>query len=106
MQVATGETRNTVTDAISDQTLFSACVFACQNGTLSNRRMLRECCINLSWLDPESANLDLVVSAPSIFEIAVHGTRQVGCTIKTRARPAAKRIGDKAFCRQIRTIYI
>src|ERR1051326_9500016 len=104
MQVATGRTRKTVADVIGYKSLFSACIFSCQDDALSDGRMPRERRINFSWLNAESTNLHLLVGTTLIFQIAVHTTRQVACAIETCARLAAERIGNEAFCRQIGTV--
>ena len=105
MQVATGRTRKAVADAIRYKSLFSACVFSCQDDALSDGRMPRERRINFSWLNAESTNLHLLVGTTLIFQIvAVHRTRQVAGAIETSARLAAERVGNEAFCRQIGTV--
>src|ERR1051325_4033335 len=100
MQLAASETCKSVNNTIGHQPLVVVYVLSCENHALSNRGMPRECRINLSPLDAESANLHLIVGAAPIFEIAaMNTTRQVAGAIETRTRLATERVGDKTFCR-------
>src|SRR6185369_14408490 len=97
--------RKAVANAIRYKSLFSACVFSCQDDAFSDGRMPRKCRINFSRLNAESTNLHLLVGTTPIFQIvAVHTTRQVACAIETSARFTAERVGNEAFCRQIGTV--
>src|SRR5690349_9334462 len=100
VQVVAGNTRRSVTDAISYQPLFSRCVLSNQNNTLPHGRMSCERRIDFSRLDAKSAHLHLIIDATPIFEIAVvAATRQVARAIETSAGFTTERIWNKPCCR-------
>src|SRR5437667_12477027 len=69
--------------------------------------MLAQRCFNLSKLNAEAADFDLMVHAPEILEVSA---RQAACKVtrfvKARSRLPAERIRNKAIGRQIGSIQI
>ena len=67
--------------------------------------VLRQCGLHLTRLDPEAADLHLVVEAPQVFDVAVgQVSGPVAGAVEQLAgfaRIAAKRIGDEAGGRRV-----
>ena len=69
--------------------------------------MLRQHGLNFTQLDAESANLDLKICTPEILHVAVGEiTRHISCAIHTRGSIRRKRVDNKFFGRQLRTMIV
>src|SRR5437867_3498184 len=82
-------------------------VFPCDDDGLAHERMVVQDGLDLSQLDPITANLDLVVDAPEKFEIAVGQVpNQVARTIDSRIRLCKKGIANEPLRRELGAIQI
>ena len=69
------------------------------------------CCgqhrLDLAQLDPEAADLDLVVEPAEELEVAVRPlARQVAGAVEPRAGRLAERVGDEALGRELRPVEV
>src|SRR5204863_2281533 len=80
---------------------FVALVLLNHNHSISEAGILRECMFDFSQLDAEAAQLDLVVCAPDVLNIAVtQPAAQVAGAIHAGTCFAAKWVIQKALMRQ------
>ncbi len=79
-------------------------VLARQDGGLADPRVLQERRLDLPQLDAEAADLDLVVDAPQVLQVAAGAEpRQVARAVQPRAGLPPERVGDEALRRQLRS---
>src|ERR1700694_1848291 len=70
---------------------------------LLHSRMLQQRCLDLSQLDAESPQLDLVINAAQILDSSIFAIAgQIAGAIEPGPWLLAERIGYKALCRQLR----
>src|SRR6185369_11130204 len=89
---------------ISDQTFAAGLLFACDDYCVLYCRMLVQCRLDLTQLDTETANLDLMISAAEVLNIPV---REIASEISRAVDPRpgwSKRIGQKTLRSQIRSL--
>src|SRR5579862_6557463 len=90
---------------IGHQLLLSRGVLASDDRCLSNRGMTSQTVFNLTQLNTETADLDLMVTTSDEFEVAA-GQPPHEVTGAVHAGPIVEGIGDKAFGGQPGTIEI
>ena len=84
-------------DEVGDEPLLARRVFAGDHGDLADAGCWRERRLDLAELDAEAADLDLLVDAAEVFELAVvEAARQIAAAVQAAA---AERVGDEALRR-------
>src|SRR5262245_16626149 len=77
------------------------------HGHLAHIRVLGKHRLDLAQLDPVAAELDLLIDAPEILDVAVlMATRQITRAVKPSLIPESKGMGNEALCSQLGTIEI
>ncbi|MNF82779.1 hypothetical protein D3C84_650900 [compost metagenome] len=90
---------------IANQLFAARCVERQHNG-FANRFMLQQPGFDFAQLDTETTNLHLMVDTTEVFHQAIGAlAHQIAGAVHAPAI-AGKRIGDKAFCRNPRTLVI
>src|SRR5260221_4221521 len=91
---------------VAGQTHVARAILAHDDRGLFHRGVLPERVLDLAELDPESADLDLIVVSTEALEVAVRQEANEIARLVHPGRAAAERIGEEAFLRQIRPIEI
>ena len=90
--------RSFVRHHVSHQPLISGLVFPNHRHRLTHRRMALQRCLDLAQLDAVAAQLDLVVDAAKVFDVAILDTaRQIAAAVKPGPRCGAERVGNEAL---------
>src|SRR5258708_25436889 len=85
-------------DYVSRKLLFSGLVFSRHHHGLHNSGKSKQCCLNLTKFDTETANLDLIICAPNKLNVPIaHPSSQVSRPIYPTACQIAERIRHKRF---------
>src|SRR6185312_8890232 len=77
------------------------------HGRLIHFRMLEQLRFNLSWLDPEPADLHLVIVAAQVLDYPLRPPApKVSRLVHPRLRISAERVWNESFRRQLRSIEV
>src|SRR5437660_23420 len=89
-------------DRISHQSFISALVVAHYNRGLADLRMRCQRPFDLSQLDPETPQLDLMIAPATILDVSIwQMAPEIACSKKSRAFVPAEWIGNKLFGGQL-----
>src|SRR5690348_7511161 len=92
---------------VSYQVLAACRVPVYGHNCLPHTRVASQVTLDLAWLDPESANLDLLVVTPEKFNIAVQPpTCEIAGPIDSLTRPPVERVCQKSLGSEIGTVQI
>ena len=92
---------------IGHEPLVAGRILAVDHGDVGHLGMCRERSLDLSKLDAEAADLDLVVPAAEELEVAVgQPARQIASAVEARLSGRIERVGDETFGGQLRTVEI
>src|SRR6185369_7668129 len=92
-------------DIVSNKALIARLVFPRYHDRLAYQRMLRHSRLDFAQLDTETADLDLMIRPPYIFQISVRQiARNVAGTVQPRSSLCAERVRHEVLGRQLRTI--
>src|SRR5262245_11539642 len=96
-----------LTRVIGHQPLATLAIFSRQDHRFAHTLMLGERRLDLPTLDPEAANLHLMVVAPQKLDLSISKPApQIPGSVQARPGLQAERVGQKALDRQFRTIVI
>jgi hypothetical protein len=91
-----------VWDNICDDTLVARTIFAKHHNRLLHGRVLLHERLDLAQLDPEAAQLHLLIDASyHLHRPVVEEARPIAGFIEPRSRAAAERMGDKSLRSQL-----
>ena len=92
---------------VGDEALVAGRVLAREDDRLAHRRMRADRGLDLAQLDAEAADLDLVVDAAEVLEIAVRQpARQVAGPVQPPAGVSAKRVRHEPLGGQLRAVQV
>src|SRR4026209_1603173 len=92
-------------DTVSDEALIARLIFTGYYDCLTYQRMLHHSRLDFAQLDTETANLDLMIRSPHIFQISVRQiARNVAGTVQPRSGFCAERVRHEALGSHLRAI--
>src|SRR5215213_934544 len=92
-------------DVVSDQTLIARLIFPGYHDHIAYQRMLRHSRLDFAQFDTETANLDLMIRPPYIFQISIGQiARNVAGAVQPRSSFCAERVRHEVLGSQFRAI--